>query len=115
MESCLETSCLGFMKEQGHNPTGEEGSQETKKKEEIGVPGHNPQLYGENMQTPCRKTPWPGVKPRTFLLQGNSATNCGSHCAAQVKAYPYQLFVKIYSFLMTVNIGFLYMFQMFPI
>ncbi|MED6259240.1 hypothetical protein ATANTOWER_019447 [Ataeniobius toweri] len=23
-----------------------------------------------------RKEPWPGVEPRTFLLQGNSATNC---------------------------------------
>ncbi|KAK5615861.1 hypothetical protein CRENBAI_021099 [Crenichthys baileyi] len=31
-------------------------------------------MHGENMQTPCRKTP----EPRTILLQGNSATNCAT-------------------------------------
>ncbi|MEQ2223037.1 hypothetical protein ILYODFUR_032596 [Ilyodon furcidens] len=33
-------------------------------------------MHWENMQTPCRKTLRPGVEPRTFLLQGNSVTNC---------------------------------------
>ncbi|MEQ2292791.1 hypothetical protein AMECASPLE_026476 [Ameca splendens] len=33
-------------------------------------------MHGENMQTPCRKDPRTGIEPRTFLLQGNSATNC---------------------------------------
>ncbi|MEQ2222862.1 hypothetical protein ILYODFUR_030793 [Ilyodon furcidens] len=41
-----------------------------------GVPGENPHMHAENMQTPCRKTPRLGVKTRTFSLQGNSATNC---------------------------------------
>ncbi|MEQ2206898.1 hypothetical protein XENOCAPTIV_004320 [Xenoophorus captivus] len=25
---------------------------------------------------PMQKDPWPGIEPRTFLLQGNSATKC---------------------------------------
>ncbi|MEQ2243954.1 hypothetical protein ILYODFUR_012223, partial [Ilyodon furcidens] len=40
--------------------------------EKAGVLGKNPRMHGENMQTPCRKR----VEHRTFLLQGNSATNC---------------------------------------
>ncbi|MED6262619.1 hypothetical protein ATANTOWER_022839 [Ataeniobius toweri] len=38
---------------------------------EAGVPGENPFMHGENLQTL-------GVKPRTFLLQGNSTTNCAT-------------------------------------
>ncbi|MED6295031.1 hypothetical protein CHARACLAT_027246 [Characodon lateralis] len=25
-----------------------------------------------------QKDPWPGIEPKTFLLQGNSATNCAT-------------------------------------
>ncbi|MEQ2248135.1 hypothetical protein ILYODFUR_016136 [Ilyodon furcidens] len=46
--------------------------------EEAGVPGENPRIHGENMHTPSRKNPRPGVVVRTFLMQGNSTTNCAS-------------------------------------
>ncbi|MEQ2196209.1 hypothetical protein XENOCAPTIV_026592 [Xenoophorus captivus] len=35
---------------------------------EARVPGKNPRMHGENMQTPCRNRPRPGVEPRNFLL-----------------------------------------------
>ncbi|XP_054872098.1 FGFR1 oncogene partner isoform X7 [Amphiprion ocellaris] len=38
-----------------------------------GVPGENPRMHRENMQTPCRKIPGkPEREPGTFLLQGAS-------------------------------------------
>jgi len=37
--------------------------------EEAGVPGENPRIHGENMQTPHRKAPEPG----TLLLWGDGA------------------------------------------
>ncbi|MED6294342.1 hypothetical protein CHARACLAT_020165 [Characodon lateralis] len=37
--------------------------------EDAGVPGDNPPMHRENMQTPCRKPPNQESKPRTFLLQ----------------------------------------------
>uniref|UniRef100_A0A3Q1CDT6 Myosin IXb n=1 Tax=Amphiprion ocellaris TaxID=80972 RepID=A0A3Q1CDT6_AMPOC len=44
--------------------------------EEAGVPGENPHMHRENMQTPCRKIPGkPGREPGTFLLQGESANH----------------------------------------
>uniref|UniRef100_A0A3P8SD89 HD domain-containing protein n=1 Tax=Amphiprion percula TaxID=161767 RepID=A0A3P8SD89_AMPPE len=43
---------------------------------EAGVPGENPRMHRENMQTPCRKIPGkPGREPGTFLLQGESANH----------------------------------------
>ncbi|MED6271958.1 hypothetical protein CHARACLAT_025442 [Characodon lateralis] len=44
--------------------------------EEAGLPGENPRMHGENIQTPCSKDPWLGVEPNPFLLQVNNATNC---------------------------------------
>ena len=35
--------------------------------EEAGVPGENPRIHGENMQTPHRKAPG-GVEPGTLSL-----------------------------------------------
>ncbi|MED6280853.1 hypothetical protein CHARACLAT_015202 [Characodon lateralis] len=35
-------------------------------------------MHGENMQKSMQKDPQPGIEPRTFLLQGNSATNCAT-------------------------------------
>ncbi|MED6292209.1 hypothetical protein CHARACLAT_031292 [Characodon lateralis] len=39
-----------------------------------GEPTHAQGKHTISMQ----KDPWPGVEPRTFLLQGNSATNCNT-------------------------------------
>uniref|UniRef100_A0A3P8TM99 C-type lectin domain-containing protein n=1 Tax=Amphiprion percula TaxID=161767 RepID=A0A3P8TM99_AMPPE len=44
--------------------------------EEAGVPGENPRMHRENMQTPCRKIPGkPGREPGIFSLQGESANH----------------------------------------
>ncbi|MEQ2170474.1 hypothetical protein GOODEAATRI_000587 [Goodea atripinnis] len=45
--------------------------------EEARVPGENPHMHRENMQS-LQKDPRPGVEPRTILLQGNSTTNCAT-------------------------------------
>ena len=41
--------------------------------EEAGVPGENPRIHGENMQTPHRKNQ-PGVEPRTLYCEATVLT-----------------------------------------
>jgi len=38
----------------------------------------NPQRHGENMQTPHRQSPKPGIEPRSLVLWGNSANHCAT-------------------------------------
>lgn len=45
---------------------------------EAGVPGGNSHMHRKNMLTLCRKIPEQDLKPRTFLLQGNSANSCAT-------------------------------------